>query len=91
MGYKEFHIDGRNKLYGNYYHACVADQNSSPFIAAHRTFMQAATDAPTLHHLGEYNKLDAFGILVANTQGDKFIPLIAQVVIHDGVGTAPYP
>lgn len=91
MGYTEFHIDGRYKVYGNYYHACVANQNSSPFLAAHRTFMQAAVDAPTLFHLSKFNELDGLRILAANAAGDKFIPLLANVVVPDGVGTAPYP
>ncbi|HEX2898144.1 MAG TPA: hypothetical protein VHS96_00340 [Bacteroidia bacterium] len=91
MGYTEFHIDGRYKLFGNFYHACVDNQNSSPFLAAHRTFMQAATDAPTLFHLGKFNDIDALGIFAANAQGDKFAPLMAHLVIPDGVGTAPYP
>ncbi|HHG84753.1 MAG TPA: hypothetical protein ENJ82_08380 [Bacteroidetes bacterium] len=91
MAYTEYHIDRRYKLFGKFYHAPVDGQNSNPFLAAHRTFMAAAADAPTTHHLSKFNKLDALGIFAADSNDDKYIPLNAHLVIPDDESTEPYP
>lgn len=91
MATKEFHIDGRFQLFGNFYHACVYDQHSNPFWASHLPFMEAATDAPTIARLADFRQFETLGILAADSAGNKYIPLNANVVIPDGVGEAPFP
>jgi hypothetical protein len=91
MGFKEINIDGGYKLYGNFYHARIDNKNLNPFLASHRAAMAGSSDPPTQFHLERWTELDAFGILAANPAGDKFIPLIANLVLPDGVGTPPYP
>jgi hypothetical protein len=92
MGYKEYNIDGRYRLYGRYYNTLESTDNINPFLAAHRTVLDSSGDVGLVARYNNWKKLDALSdVLVADAQNDKYIPLHFQLVMPDGVGTAPYP
>lgn len=92
MAYKEFNIDGRYKLYGRFYHTLSATDNVNPFLAAHRSSLDTTTDQSLAARYLHWKRLDNLAdFLVADPQGDKYIPLSCNLVWPDGVGTAPYP
>lgn len=92
MGYKEYNIDSRYRLYGRYYNTLSETQNVNPFLAAHRTVLDSSSDVGLVGRYNHWKRLDQLSdVLAEDAAHDKYIPVVMQLVVPDGVGTAPHP
>ncbi|MCB9232802.1 MAG: hypothetical protein H6581_14115 [Bacteroidia bacterium] len=92
MAHTEYHIDGRYGLFGKFIMASDGGNNHNPFNGVVRPLMIAATGNNSAQFaLTRFNRLDGFGVLAADSAGNKFAPLTANLVVPDQETGAPFP
>lgn len=92
MGYKEYNINSGYNLFAQVYFEVGGSTTLNPFLATHRAAMAApSANAQMSHYLDLFQKIDNLNILAAQPNGDKLMPLNAQLVLPTDQGDGPFP